>query len=119
VKGIALLLAILIFSPSLKASAFVGGLIGAVQGNTSTYSCCMVSDDADIKDCSQSEEDQEKEGCCEGDSCHCLCCLHIAYLQQFSQNSTHLNDFSEVNFNYSFLYQADYLTSVFHPPSVS
>lgn len=117
-KGIALILALIIFSTSLKASAFASGISGTINGdNASSYSCCKKSDDTAAKECSNSEEDEEESGCCEGDDCKCTCCLHIAFLQQFSHNSICLNDFLEVKFGYSFLYQDDYLTSVFHPPS--
>jgi len=117
VKGLALILALVIFSTSLKASTFAMGLIGAAKGEISNSSCCKKSDDSTIKTCDESEDSQEEKGCCEGDDCKCTCCLHIAFLQQFSYNTFQLNDFSEVKFGYSFLYRADYLTSVFHPPS--
>ena len=117
-KGIAFILALIIFSTSLKASAFVSAFTGAVKGEVSSYSCCQTSEDSDLKSCDDSKEDQEEKGCCEGESCKCTCCLHIAYLQQFSHGSNQLNDFSEVKFDYSFLYQADYLSSVFHPPAL-
>ncbi len=116
-KGITLILALIIFSTSIKASAFAGGLVGAIQGSNSSFSCCKISEDSDVKECSESDENQEESGCCEGDSCNCTCCLHITYLQHFLPNPTHLSDFSEVKFGYSFLYQADYLASVFHPPA--
>lgn len=116
-KGIAFILALIIFSTSVKGSSFTMAIIGASQG---TMSCCKKSDDSSVKHCDESEEeDQEDSGCCEGDNCNCTCCLHIAYLQHFNHNSFGPNDFSEVKFDYSFLYHADYLSSVFHPPSAT
>lgn len=117
VKGIAFILALMIFSTSIKASAFVGGMSNAFGGDMTSNSCCKSIDTSDLKECSDSEEEKEDEGCCEGEGCDCTCCLHIAYFQSFSQSNGKLNDFSDVKFGYSFLYQADYLTSVFHPPA--
>ena len=116
-KGIAFILALIIFSTSLKASSFVSGVAGAVKGDGVSHSCCKVSDNSDLKDCSEPEQNQEESGCCEGNECNCACCLHVAFLQQLLHDSNQLSDFSEVKFGYTFLYQADYLKAVFHPPS--
>lgn len=116
-KGIALILALIIFSTSVKASSFVSGVVGAVKGDVVSHSCCKTPDNSDIKDCSDTEQNEEESGCCEGNECNCACCLHVAFLQQYLYDSNHLSDFSEVKFGYSFLYRADYLTAVFHPPT--
>jgi len=92
------------------------GLMGATSGATSK-SCCKKSDESTYNQCGESEEQQEESSCCEGDNCNCACCLHIVYMQQFNYKSFVLNDFSAVKFDYSFLYQADYLKAVFHPPA--
>ena len=116
-KGIALILALFIFSTSVQASSFVSGIVGALKGDAFSYSCCKISDNSDLKECSDTEQEQEESDCCEGNECHCACCLHIAFLQQLLHDSNHLNDFSEVKFGYAFHYHADYLKAVFHPPS--
>lgn len=117
-KGIALILAFFIFSTSIKASAFVEGISGAFQGNMISHSCCKTFDDSAVKECSDSDEDnQEENSCCEGNSCKCSCCLHITFLQHFSSNPNQISVFSEVKFGYSFLYHAEYLRSIFHPPT--
>ncbi|MEM9545642.1 MAG: hypothetical protein AAGA77_06700 [Bacteroidota bacterium] len=116
-KGISLILAFLIFLTSLKASSFVAGFAYAMGVAYSFSSCCKKADDSNLKQCSDTPDNQEKKGCCEGNDCDCTCCLHIAYIQQLSDHSISSSYFSEVKFNYSFLYRADYLNSVFHPPA--
>lgn len=118
VKGIAVILAMIIFSTSVKASAFVAGAAGALGAiSTVSTTCCKTTHHADVAECGDSEEEQEDKGCCEGDGCNCACCLHIAFLQQLSPNAIQSTNFSDVKFGYSFLYQASYLKSVFHPPA--
>lgn len=90
----------------------------AMDVGSTSFSCCKKSEDTTTNECGSSEEDKEESGCCEGGDCSCTCCLHLAFLQQFSQSSSSLNDFSDVKFGYSFLYQDDYLKSIFHPPSL-
>ena len=116
-KGIALILALIIFSTSVKASSFISGIAGTIKGDVVSNSCCKISDSSDVKECSDTEQDEEESGCCEGDECNCACCFHVAFLQQLLHDSNQFNNFSEVKFGYSFLYQADYLKAVFHPPS--
>lgn len=120
-KGIAFILAMIIFSASLKASAFVSGMATALGSETTIESCCKTTDTFEANSCSDTQEDPQEnneDGCCEGPECDCTCCLHIAYFQTFSTNNGNLNDFTEVKFGYNFLYQADYLSAVFHPPAL-
>ncbi|MDF1694270.1 MAG: hypothetical protein P1U56_00465 [Saprospiraceae bacterium] len=117
-KSIALILSLIIFSTSLKASAFFVGAVGAINGVTSSHSCCSPSLDEETKECESSNEEEQEEGCCKSGNCDCTCCLHIAYLQQFSTQKVSIGDFSDIKFDYSFFYRADYLASVFHPPAI-
>lgn len=117
-KGITLILALLIFSTSLKASAFISGMANALHGEMTTVSCCKSVDSSLDQECDLPQEEEESD-CCEGNSCDCACCLHIAYISHLGQMAGLGDDFAEVKFGYSFLYQADYLTAVFHPPSNS
>ena len=122
VKGIALILSFIIFSTSLKASAFVGGMVGAIGEGMSTSSCCKIDEKViDLTHCDldqEKEDEQERKGCCDEDDCDCACCLHITYVLNGSSYVFGASDFSDVKFDYSFLYQADFLTSVFHPPLI-
>jgi len=121
VKGIALILSLLIFSTSVKASSFVMGLSGAIQGVALSYSCCQKDDLAEVDFCDDRDQSQEQKdkGCCEGNNCDCTCCLHMAFMINYSTSSNVTTTFSEVKFDYAFLYHADYLNAVFHPPTIS
>lgn len=92
--------------------------MGAVQGETTPMSCCSSNLDGELKECETADEEKDDEGCCKGDSCNCKCCAHIVYVQHLTHQKMKSLTFKDVQFGYSFLYHADYLTSVFHPPSI-
>ena len=120
-KGIALILAFVIFSTSVKASSFIGGVIDNIGNGASISTCCKAKSPSNTQltceiDQEKEPQEEEKDVCCKDGDCDCTCCLHIAYMINFGDYSFISNDFSNVKFGYSFIYQADFLTSVFHPP---
>jgi len=119
VKQIAFILALIIFSTSVRAGQAYNYMLSAINVSVS-HSCCQAEKTKDA--CASIDQDQQDENhekdCCSGPDCDCKCCLHVVYFQNFNMIKFAKVTFPETQYGYRFNYDLDYLTAVFHPPSL-
>lgn len=64
-----------------------------------------------------SENSDTQDNCCGDMDCGCTCCVHIMILT-FSVDLGYFSEsFVESGYGYSWDYQRDHLSIVFHPPA--
>lgn len=63
------------------------------------------------------QQENEKDDCCEDSSCHCPCCHLTNFFSNQDVSKTQIQGpFVELSFNYEFKYSMDSFSSLFRPP---